>query len=191
MEAHAAYLYVLIVGCEVAFWLVLVGALAARYLLRRERLSWALLVSLPVIDLLLLMFTAIDLKAGTVATFAHGLATAYVGFTLAFGSVLVHWTDQRFAHRFAGGPTPDPAPSRGWAVVWYDIKLWLRSIVAWVIALALIVGLIAFIDNDDITQPLHVWFRFALGSVFFWFLFGPAWSVVFFRREAKDRPRSE
>ena len=28
----------------------------------------------------------------------EGLATAYVGFTIAFGSVVVEWADQRFAH---------------------------------------------------------------------------------------------
>ena len=50
-------LYALIVGCEAAFWLVLLLALVARYLLKRERLSRGLLYSLPGIDLLLLTFT--------------------------------------------------------------------------------------------------------------------------------------
>jgi hypothetical protein len=34
-----SYLYWLIVGCEVGFWLFLGAALAVRYLLHRERLS--------------------------------------------------------------------------------------------------------------------------------------------------------
>ena len=112
MPTQPTYLYVLIVGCEAAFWLVLVLALAARYLLQRERLSRALLLTLPAVDLLLLAFTAMDLETGTSATFAHGLATAYVGFTVAFGSVAVKWADQRFAHRFAGRPPPDRPPTR-------------------------------------------------------------------------------
>src|SRR5262245_48972662 len=114
MASNSAWLYWLIVGCETAFWLLLVLALAARYLLRNARLSRALLLSLPVVDLLLLAFTAVDLESGTPATFAHGLATAYVGFTVAFGSVAVAWADRHFAHRFAGGPVPEKAPSIGW-----------------------------------------------------------------------------
>jgi len=183
MSSQSAYLYALIVGCEVGFWLVLVLALAARYLLRRERLSRGLLFALPVVDVLLLAFTALDLRSGTVATFAHGLATAYVGFTVAFGGIMVDWADQHFAHRFAGGPTPRPAPSRGWAAVRYDFMLWGRSIVAWLIALALLVALIAYVDDAQITQALFQWFRYAFGSVVLWFVFGPVWSVVFLWRK--------
>src|SRR3954462_3715356 len=101
MPGHSNYLYGWIVGCEAAFWFVLVLALASRYLLKNEKVSRTLLFSLPLIDLALLAFTAMDLKSGTPATFAHGLATAYVGFTVAFGAVAVGWADQRFAFRFA------------------------------------------------------------------------------------------
>ncbi len=182
METQSTWLYWLIVGCEAAFWVVLVLGLAARYLLRRERLSRALLYSLPAVDLLLLAFTAIDFQAGTTATFAHGLATAYVGFTVAFGSVAVRWADQRFAHRFADGPPPVAAPTRGWPVVRYEFELWLRCIGAWVITIALLVALIAFIGDESVTAPLHQWFRIAFGSTFLWFVFGPAWRLVFFGR---------
>lgn len=185
MTDSSALLYGLIIGCEAAFWLLLALALAARYLLRREGLSRALLLSLPVVDLLLLVFTAVDLRGGTPATFAHGLATAYVGFTVAFGSVAVSWADRHFAFRFAGGPAPMKAPSLGWPAVRYEFALWVRSIVAWIIAVVLLIGLIAFIDNDAITEPLQQWFQIASGSIFVWFIFGPAWSLVFFRRTAK------
>ena len=164
---------------------MLVLALATRYLLRRERLSRALLFLLPVVDLLLLAFTTVDLRSGTPATFAHGLATAYVGFTVAFGSVAVRWADQHFVHRFAGGPPPVKAPSVGWAAVHYELALWIRSIVAWIIAVVLLIALIAYIDNEAVTQPLHEWFRIAIGSILVWFIFGPLWSLVFFRRTEK------
>jgi hypothetical protein len=183
MSSGNMYLYGAIIACEVAFWVVLVAALAARYLWRRPPLSRVLLLMLPVVDLLLLLFTAFDLRSGTTADFAHGLATAYVGFTVAFGGILVAWADQRFAHRFAGGPAPMAAPDRGWAAVRYEFLLWLRSIVAWTITLTLLVGLIAFVDDDARTQALEKWFRFAFGGVFLWFVFGPAWSLVFFKRE--------
>lgn len=183
MSNQPAYLYWLIVGCEVAFWLLLVLALAARYLLQRIRLSRALLFALPAVDILLLIFTALDLRAGAPATFAHGLATAYVGFTLAFGSVVVGWADQRFAHWFAHGPPPVASPTRGWPAVQHEFALWLRCIVAWVITVVLLIALIAYVNSEPVTQELHDWFRIGFGSIIFWFVFGPAWSLLFFRRQ--------
>ena len=183
MPTQSTYLYWLIVGCEAAFWLVLLVALSARYLLKRESLSRALLFSLPAIDLLLLATTALDLKAGTAGTFAHGLATAYVGFTVAFGSVVVRWADQRFAHWFKAHPLP-LKPATRWHAVRYELELWFRSIAAWIMTVILLIALIAYVDNDAITQPLHDWFRFAIGSIVLWFFFGPVWSLLFFRREA-------
>mgnify|MGYP003380973378 CR=1 FL=1 len=51
------------------------------------------LLCLPLVDVLLLAFTAMDLRRGSTATFSHGLAAAYVGFTLAFGGMAVKWAD--------------------------------------------------------------------------------------------------
>ena len=184
MLTQSLVLYLLIVGCEVAFWLVLLLGLVARYLLHREALSRWLLLSLPAIDVLLMVFTALDLRAGTTATTAHGLAAVYVGFTIAFGSISLRWADTHFAYRFASGPAPAKAPT-GWKAVRFDFELWLRCIAAWLIAFALIEALIAYVDNDAITQPLHTWHKFGFGCVLLWFIFGPAWSLVFFRREAR------
>lgn len=178
MPTPALVLYLLIVGCEVAFWLVLLASLVARYRLRRPVLSTWLLRSLPAIDLLLLVFTAIDLKRGTVATPAHGLAAVYIGFTLAFGTVIVRWADARFAHRFASGAAPSAAPTRGWALVRFDLQLWLRCIAAWIVALALIEALIAYVRDPAITADLEDWSRHGFGCVVIWFVFGPVWSLL-------------
>jgi hypothetical protein len=182
MRLEDTYLFWLIVACEVGFWLLLIAALAARYIARRDLLSKVLLVSLPILDVLLLVFTAIDLREGRIATFAHGLATAYVGFTVAFGSLIVQWADERFAYWFANGPPPSSAATYGWAAVAYELMLWARCVVAAVIICVLIVLLILFVDNPANTEPLRAWFRVAAGSVIFWFVFGPLWSIVFFRR---------
>lgn len=177
MPSQSLILYVLIVSCEVAFWLVLLASLATRYLLRREALSRWLLYALPLVDLLLVGFTALDLKAGTVATTAHGLAAAYVGFTLAFGSVAIRWADAQFAFRFAGGPAPSPAAA-GWAAVRFDLELWLRCIVAWIIAFALIELLVVWVGNTAVTQPLYAWHKHGFGCVVLWLVFGPIWSLL-------------
>lgn len=187
MEPHeSVYLYSAIIACELAFWLLIALGLAARYLLQRHRISRALLIAVPVVDLLLLAFTTLDLRAGAPATFAHGLATAYVGFTVAFGGVLIAWADQRFAHRFAGGPPPAAAP-QGWQAVRYELALWLRCIVAALITAALLTAMIGYIDDAAITRELHDWFRIVFGSVVLWFAFGPVWSLLFFRPRGQQR----
>lgn len=179
MQPETNILYVLIVGCEAAFWLLLLLGLVLRYLLHRRNLSRWLLLSLPAIDVLLLIFTALDLRAGAAVTFAHGLAAVYVGFTVALGSVAVRWADAHFAHRFASGPAPPKAPNRGWKAIRYDLALWLRCIAAWIIAVGLISALIAFLGKEVPTQPLQIWYRLGVGSIFFWFLFGPIWTLAF------------
>ena len=185
MSSQSAALYLLIIGCEVAFWLLLLLSLATRYLLRIEALSRWLLFSLPLVDVLLLVFTALDLRAGMTATFAHGLAAAYVGFTVAFGSIAVQWADAHFARRFASGPAPPKAPTQGWSGVRYELKLWLRCIVACAILVALIDALIAIVGNQKATEPLQAWYKYAFGCIIFWFIFGPIWNLLFFRRSAR------
>lgn len=178
MPSEPYLLYALILACEVGFWVVLLVALAVRYLLVKERLSRALLLCLPLIDVLLLIFTAIDLRRGSTATFAHGLAAAYVGFTVAFGGMAVKWADAHFAYRFAAGPVPAKAPSRGWELVRYDFNLWGRCILACIITVALVETLVRFVGDGEATRPLLAWHRHAFGCVLLWFLFGPAWSLA-------------
>jgi hypothetical protein len=178
MPEESHLLYVLIVACEVGFWVILLLALAVRYLLRKEHLSRILLVCLPLIDLLLIFITATDLRRGTTATFAHGLAAAYIGFTVAFGGMAVKWADSHFAHRFAAGPKPEKAPSRGWALVRYDFILWGRCIVACFITMVLVEALVQFVGSSEATQPLLSWHKHAFGCVVLWFFFGPVWSLA-------------
>ena len=184
MPREPYLLYFLIVACEVGFWVILLLALALRYLLRKEPLSRALLFCLPLVDVLLLVFTAMDLRSGATATFAHGLAAAYVGFTVAFGGLAVKWADAQFAYRFAAGPRPGKAPSRGWAAVRYELNLWGRCSVACVITVALIEALLQFIGAGETTQPLLAWHKHAFGCIVLWFFFGPVWSLATVRHRA-------
>ena len=178
MPPESFLLYGLILACEVGFWVLLLVALAVRYLLAKERLSRALLLCLPLVDVLLLAFTAMDLRRGSTATFAHGLAAAYVGFTVAFGGMAVKWADANFAHRFAAGPVPAKAPSCGWQAVRYDFNLWSRCIVACIITMALVEALVQFVGSSVAAVPLLAWHMHAFGCIVLWFLFGPAWSLA-------------
>jgi hypothetical protein len=176
---QSSTLYWLIIGCEISFWVVLALGLAARYALGRKKLSFVLLLGLPVLDLALFAFTALDLASGTKASFAHGLAAAYVGFTVAFGSVAVSWADQRFAHWLANAPAPSKAPTRGLPALRYELLLWVRCLAAIAITFALLAVLIAIVNDRPEAEELYEWFRIGSGCAIVWFVFGPLWALLF------------
>lgn len=147
-----------IVAGEVAFWLLMAAGLVARYPLRMRRTGTALLLSTPVIDVLLLAATAIDLRNGAEPSGAHGLAAAYLGFSVAFGPSLVRWADERFAYRFAGGDRPaGPPPSPSWERVRHEWRQWLRMVAAAVIACVLLLAAIWYVDDPGRTGQFWGW----------------------------------
>lgn len=173
-----------IVACEVGFWVVLAAGLTARYLLRWRRTGAALLVSVPLVDLALLAFTVVDLRRGGEPGTAHGLAAVYLGFSVAFGHSLVHWADVRVAHRWAGGPPPEPKPAGGTAarerLAWREFG---KACLAAGIAAVLLLGAVALVGDRADTTPLLLWlWRLALGLAV-WFAAFPLVETV--RRRAR------
>lgn len=63
-----------IIGAEIAFWVLLVLGLLARYALKLKRTSTALLLSVPLADLVLIILVGLDLSRGSEPTSVHGLA---------------------------------------------------------------------------------------------------------------------
>jgi hypothetical protein len=170
-------LVAIVVACEVGFWLLLAAGLTARYLLGRRRLGTALLVAVPVVDLILLTVTVIDLAGGATARFGHGLAAAYIGFSIAFGHRIVRWADERFAHHFAGGPPPPP-PADGWSRVrgeWCDLA---RAMLAWTISCTLLVSAIAIVDDATRTEALDGWIGQLTVVVMIWSLWPITYTVI-------------
>jgi hypothetical protein len=150
-------LLALIVAAEIAFWVVLAAGLATRYLLRRPRLGLALLALVPVVDLVLLAATTVDLAGGATARAGHGLAAAYVGVSIAFGSSIVRWADERFAHRFAGGPEPWRPPKGGRERTRYEWREFGKAALAWAIATGLLLAAIAVVGDAERTEALEAW----------------------------------
>lgn len=62
-----------IIGCEIAFWVFVFAGLSVRYLLGMKRIGIGLLMATPVIDLLLLVATVMDLQRGATASMIHGI----------------------------------------------------------------------------------------------------------------------
>jgi hypothetical protein len=147
-------LVALILVCEVLFWVVLLAGLAARYLLRRERLSRVLLIAAPMVDLILLTTTALDLRSGGTATFAHSLAAIYIGVSVGFGHRMVQWADQRFAHRYAGGPPPSRKPRHGAAHAAYERRALVRHVIAWAVGCGLLLLAVVTVGEPSRTASL-------------------------------------
>ncbi|WP_433154230.1 hypothetical protein ACQPZ8_22740 [Actinomadura nitritigenes] len=147
----------IIAACEIGFWVVLAAGLVARYPLRMRRTGAALLVGVPLVDLVLLVATVADLRGGATAGFAHGLAAAYLGYSVAFGHSMVRWADERFAHRFAGGPPPRRKPRYGRARARYEWVEFGKAAIATGIACALLLAMIALVGDPDRTAALTGW----------------------------------
>jgi hypothetical protein len=100
----------LIAACEIGFWVLLAAGLSARYLLRMPRLGLALLLCEPLLEVVLLVATALDLKNGAEPNWTHGLAALYIGYTVGHGHRTVKWLDGHAAHRLGGAPKPIGPP---------------------------------------------------------------------------------
>lgn len=149
-----------IIVCEVAFWVVILAGLLARYVGRAPRLGLFLLALAPVIDLVLLISTAVHLRSGNQATWHHGVAAVYIGFSIAYGHRMIGWADARFAHRFSGGPKP--VRLSGWAhtkVCWMDV---LRTALAAVISAGVLLLLTWWVADSGRTAALQPWYPILL-----------------------------
>ncbi|MBY8342639.1 hypothetical protein LXH13_27170 [Streptomyces spinosirectus] len=139
----------LIIACEVGFWVLLAAGLAVRYLLERRRTSVVLLLCEPVLELVLFVVTAVDLRNGAEPSWEHGLAALYIGFTVAYGHSTISWLDGHAAHRLAGAPRPPRPPRYGLARARHEGRLWLRTLVAAAVACALLQAAVWYVGDGD------------------------------------------
>lgn len=163
--------------CEIGFWVVLVCGLAARYLLRWRRLGAILLACVPLVDLILLVATVLHLRSGATADFTHGLAAAYIGFSLAFGHGLIRWADARFAYRFAAGPPPPRPPQSGRARTRHEWREFGKATLAWAISAALLLGGIVLVGDPARTAALGEWIGRLTFVLALWALW-PLWYTI-------------
>jgi hypothetical protein len=156
---------VMIIACEIGFWVVLAAGLAARYVFRARRLSTFLLVCVPLVDVVLLAVTAVDLRRGGAATASHGLAAIYIGVSVAFGHQMIDWADRHAARWFATGPAGDDRRRKvrltGRAHAAHERRQWLRHLLAYVIGV-LTLGLLTLVAGGGSSvlpawQPFTIW----------------------------------
>lgn len=149
----------MIVVCEVGFWLLLAAGLALRYVAGMPRAGAAVLMGEPLLELVLLVVTAVDLRNGATAGPRHGLAAVYVGFSVACGRTLIRWVDGHVRHRLAGGPPPARAPKYGRARAVHEWRLCAESVSGAAIAALLLQGAIWYVGHADRTAALRDWQR--------------------------------
>ncbi|MFC9129678.1 hypothetical protein ACFT4A_22880 [Streptomyces sp. NPDC057099] len=147
----------LIAACEIGFWVLLAAGLGARYLLKMPRTGLALLLCEPLLEVVLLVATALDLKNGADPNWTHGLAALYIGYTVGHGHRTVKWLDGHAAHRFGGAPPPQKPPRDGMARARHEARIWLGTLVGAVVATVLLQGAIWYVDDPSRVTSLESW----------------------------------
>lgn len=87
-----------IIAAEIGFWIVIILGLTLRYVYNFKKMGSFFLLLTPVIDMFLLIVTAIDLLKGGNATKSHAIAAIYLGVSIALGKSIVRWADERFLY---------------------------------------------------------------------------------------------
>lgn len=149
-------LVTLIIACEVGFWVLLTGGLALRYLAKKPKPGAAVLLCEPLLELVLLVATTLDLRGGAEPDWKHGVAALYLGYTVAYGHYTVKWLDGHAAYRLAGGPKPDGA-GYGKARAVHEWKLVGRTVLAAAVAIGLLQIAVWYVGGSGDTGSLQGW----------------------------------
>lgn len=154
-------LLAVIAACEIGFWVLLAAGLAVRYLLRMPRTGLVLLAGVPLVDVVMLVASVIDLQRGGEPSFKHSLAAIFIGVSVGFGHQSIKWADGWAAYKFAGAPRPVKPPKGGPERARRERQGWFRHLLAWSIGCGLMLagGLLAGgVDQADaLLGPAWTW----------------------------------
>lgn len=147
----------LIAACEIGFWVLLAAGLSARYLLRMPRLGLGLLLCEPLLEVVLLVVTAVDLRNGAEPNWTHGLAALYIGYTVGHGHRTVKWLDGHAAHRLGGAPKPAGPPRYGMPRARHEGRVWLGTLLGTFVTTVLLQLAIWYVDDPSRVTSLEGW----------------------------------
>ncbi|MDZ7917352.1 MAG: hypothetical protein U5O16_36925 [Rhodococcus sp. (in: high G+C Gram-positive bacteria)] len=170
-----------IVVCEIFFWVVLLAGLSVRYHLRRRRLSWLLLASTPLIDVVLLVLTLGDLARGSDSHFTHGLSAFYIGYSVFFGPQTIRWLDRWAAYRVGVGRKPVKLDQRVRDSAPYQWGQFRKAMYA---CGSVVVILVACLSVSEQSAQFWIWYWLiaTVFTVLLWFSIGPVRAMVGARR---------
>lgn len=149
-----------IVACEIGFWVFIIGGLIARYLFRLEKVGLIILAMTPVIDLVLIIVTGIDMYRGATPTIAHSIAPAYLALSVIFGKDMIRWADERFVY-YIKRQGEKPERKIGMAYAKHSMKGSLKHVLAYIFGGAILLLMIFYIGNDvkaeELWATLKIW----------------------------------
>ncbi|MFB4166840.1 hypothetical protein [Virgibacillus sp. JSM 102003] len=148
----------MIVASEIGFWVLIAAGFITRYVFNLKKLGLILLALTPVIDLILLVATSVDLYRGATATEVHGIAAIYIGVSVAFGKSMIEWADIRFQY-YVMKQGPKPVKRYGFDYAKHYFKSWGQHVFAYIIGAGFLFGLIYFINDSSRTEVLTGFLR--------------------------------
>ncbi|ADB35505.1 hypothetical protein Kfla_6508 [Kribbella flavida DSM 17836] len=152
-------LLAVIAACEIGFWVLLAAGLTTRYLFRLPKLGMALLVMVPLVDVVMLVASVIDIRTGGEPSFKHSLAAIFIGVSVGFGHRTLQWADGWAAHKFAGGPRPYKPRKGTREKARWERQGWYRHLTSYAVACAIMIGLglLSGEGYDALLGPAWTW----------------------------------
>ena len=152
-------LLAVIAGCEIGFWVLLAAGMVTRYLLRLPRVGMVLLAMVPLVDVVMLVASVIDIRSGAEPSAKHSLAAIFIGVSVAFGHQSLKWADGWAAYKFAGGPRPRKPRKGTREKARRERQGWYRHLLAYGIGAGLMIGLglLSGQGFDTLLGPVWPW----------------------------------
>ncbi|MGC4937507.1 2TM domain-containing protein [Kribbella sp. DT2] len=152
-------LLAVIAACEIGFWVLLAAGLTTRYVLRMPRLGMAVLVAVPLVDVVLLVASVIDIRSGGEPSFKHSLAAIFIGVSVGFGHRSLKWADGWAAHKLAGAPRPYKPRKGTREKARFERQGWYRHVLAYAVGCTVMLGLglLSGHGYDAVLAPAWTW----------------------------------
>ena len=168
----------IIVIAEISFWVIVVAGLLARYVLRMNRLSNILLAVVPLVDIVVLIVTILDLREGRSIEFAHQVVELYLGLSLILGPSTIRWCDEKMH----GMLKHEGSQRISKKLEWRDSMLReLIFLAKWSVAVGISwminQGLIFVAVNDSQREAIQKAAIMPLNKILIVALFGPVWQL--------------
>lgn len=162
----------LIIICEILFWIFLILGILIRYAFKSQKLSNLFLLSTPLIDLLLIFLTYNDLANNNEPTFMHGLSFVYIGYSIIYGKRTIKWADNLFNYYFNNAKNPNQFKVKEKNKLKYQWKEFKRICLCSLIILSfLLIGI--YLSGFEHSFWFIYWIIVVISTVLIWFIIGP------------------
>lgn len=152
-------LLAVIAGCEIGFWVLLAAGMVTRYLLRLPKVGMVLLAMVPLVDVVMLVASVIDIRSGGEPAFRHSLAAIFIGVSVGSGHQSLKWADGWAAYKLAGGPRPRKLKKGSREKAQHERRGWYRHLLAYAVGVAVMIalGLLSGRGFDALLGPAGTW----------------------------------